>query len=120
MARGAERAVSATGADTLIVLAAGRTVGTTDALFTVFLGAVYVECGTADNSSDNQNYYKIRHAATLSALAFFLASSSRFTCSLFLSITTVKIAAAARTIVHPRIGIHTLPKPTPVKSVPKK
>ena len=51
---------------------------------------------------------------------YTLRAYSAFSCLFFLMIIAVKIAAIARTIAQPTIGIQRAPKLPPVKSVPKK
>ena len=87
----------------------------TDAALTASLCANDVEYCSTDGQDDccNCNIINDTHNYTLRAY-------SALNCLFFLRIIAVKIAATARTITQPTIGIQMSPKLPPVKRVPKK
>ena len=97
------------------VAAALLGVGTTNAFLSAFLGTNDIEYCRANDQCDRGDRYVINDSHNYTFRAYSAPS-----CLFFLMIITVKIAAIARTISQPRIGIQAAPKLPPVRSVPKK
>jgi hypothetical protein len=101
---------------TLALLARGcfaRSAGrASDALFSFAFCSDDVGGSGADHQNDHGDYNDIGHLVTFVLSAFISFFVFRM--------MTVKTAAMAPTIAQPRIGIQSLPKLPPVKSVPKK
>ena len=113
-------------------------VRTADTFFTTHFCAYDIEYCQTDDQRDRGNCDIVYHihlvrpafleiSETLSGSRskinvadYAFKAYSAFSSLFFLMIITVKIAAMARTIAQPMIGIQTAPKLPPVKSVPKK